>query len=118
MLLATHSIMEVKIKMKTTGRIAYMCTCILLCFILYRFESSVSALEVEGMAQGKIPRLLSSQTVHSENHTSLFTLMFETNPLDESADQKLRAESQALEIVYDAVSKKSYFGSTEKSSTV
>uniref|UniRef100_A0A663FD30 Vacuolar protein sorting 13 homolog A n=1 Tax=Aquila chrysaetos chrysaetos TaxID=223781 RepID=A0A663FD30_AQUCH len=29
--------------------------------------------------------------------------MFETNPLDEKADQRLRIESQPLEIVYDAV---------------
>lgn len=31
--------------------------------------------------------------------------MFETNPLDEKADQRLRIESQPLEIVYDAVNK-------------
>lgn len=31
--------------------------------------------------------------------------MFETNPLDEKADQRIRIESQPLEIVYDAVSK-------------
>ncbi|KAL8203304.1 UNVERIFIED_CONTAM: Vacuolar protein sorting-associated protein 13A [Gekko kuhli] len=29
--------------------------------------------------------------------------MFETNPLDESANQKLRVESQPLEIIYDAM---------------
>ncbi|XP_077200846.1 intermembrane lipid transfer protein VPS13A isoform X1 [Paroedura picta] len=69
-----------------------------------RFESSVSAFEVQGMAQGRvIPCLLSSRTVHSENNTSLFTIMFETNPLDESANQKLRVESQPLEIIYDAM---------------
>ncbi|KAH0628248.1 hypothetical protein JD844_009143 [Phrynosoma platyrhinos] len=69
-----------------------------------RFESSVSAFEVQGMTQGKtVPCLLSSNTVHSKHNTSLFTIMFETNPLDESANQKLRIESQPLEIIYDAM---------------
>ncbi|XP_066473905.1 intermembrane lipid transfer protein VPS13A isoform X2 [Tiliqua scincoides] len=69
-----------------------------------RFESSVSALEVQGMTQGKIvPCLLSSRTVNSANDASLFTIMFETNPLHESANQKLRIESQPLEIIYDAM---------------
>ncbi|XP_053148105.1 intermembrane lipid transfer protein VPS13A isoform X2 [Hemicordylus capensis] len=69
-----------------------------------RFESSVSALEVQGMAQGNvIPCLLSSRTVHSADNASLFTIMFETNPLDDSANQKLRIESQPLEIIYDAM---------------
>ncbi|XP_048360331.1 intermembrane lipid transfer protein VPS13A [Sphaerodactylus townsendi] len=69
-----------------------------------RFESSVSAFEVLGMAQRRvIPCLLSSRTVHSENNTSLFTIMFETNPLDENVNQKLRVESQPLEIIYDAM---------------
>ncbi|XP_062985430.1 intermembrane lipid transfer protein VPS13A isoform X2 [Elgaria multicarinata webbii] len=69
-----------------------------------RFESSVSAFEVKGMAQkDTIPCLLSSHAVHSQQNTSLFTIMFETNPLDESANQKLRIESQPLEIIYDAM---------------
>uniref|UniRef100_A0A803SLY5 Vacuolar protein sorting 13 homolog A n=1 Tax=Anolis carolinensis TaxID=28377 RepID=A0A803SLY5_ANOCA len=69
-----------------------------------RFELSVSAFEVHGVAQGKtIPCLLSSHTVHSGTSTSLFTIMFETNPLEESANQKLRIESQPLEIIYDAM---------------
>ncbi|XP_060618149.2 intermembrane lipid transfer protein VPS13A isoform X1 [Anolis sagrei] len=69
-----------------------------------RFESSVSAFEVHGVAQGKtIPCLLSSHTIHSGHSTSLFTIMFETNPLDETANQRLRIESQPLEIIYDAM---------------
>lgn len=31
-------------------------------------------------------------------------MLFETNPLDESANQRLHVESQPLEIIYDAVS--------------
>uniref|UniRef100_A0A8C3I5G4 Vacuolar protein sorting 13 homolog A n=1 Tax=Chrysemys picta bellii TaxID=8478 RepID=A0A8C3I5G4_CHRPI len=68
-----------------------------------RFETKISTFEVTGMSQEKfIPCLLSSRTVHSENNTSLLSIMFETNPLDEKADQKLRIESQPLEIIYDA----------------
>uniref|UniRef100_A0A8C3XSC1 Vacuolar protein sorting 13 homolog A n=1 Tax=Chelydra serpentina TaxID=8475 RepID=A0A8C3XSC1_CHESE len=68
-----------------------------------RFETKISTFEVTGMSQEKfIPCLLSSRTIHSENNTSLLSIMFETNPLDEKADQKLRIESQPLEIIYDA----------------
>ncbi|XP_074850841.1 intermembrane lipid transfer protein VPS13A isoform X2 [Carettochelys insculpta] len=68
-----------------------------------RFETKISTFEVTGMSQEKyIPCLLSSRTIHSENNTSLLSIMFETNPLDTKADQKLRIESQPLEIIYDA----------------
>uniref|UniRef100_A0A8C6Y4F4 Vacuolar protein sorting 13 homolog A n=1 Tax=Naja naja TaxID=35670 RepID=A0A8C6Y4F4_NAJNA len=68
------------------------------------FESSVSAFEVQGMAQKKtVPCLLSSHTVHSVHNASLFTIMFETNPLDENCNQRLIIESQPLEIIYDAM---------------
>ncbi|XP_067424979.1 intermembrane lipid transfer protein VPS13A isoform X2 [Emydura macquarii macquarii] len=68
-----------------------------------RFETKISTFEVTGMSQEKfVPCLLSSRTVHSENDTSLLSIMFETNPLDEKADQKLRIESRPLEIIYDA----------------
>ncbi|ETE71307.1 Vacuolar protein sorting-associated protein 13A, partial [Ophiophagus hannah] len=69
-----------------------------------RFESSISAFEVQGMAQKKtVPCLLSSHTVHSVHNASLFTIMFETNPLDENCNQRLIIESQPLEIIYDAM---------------
>ncbi|NXA51596.1 VP13A protein, partial [Nothocercus julius] len=68
-----------------------------------RFETKISSLEVTGMSQEKCtPCLLSSRTVYSDNSTSLLSIMFETNPLDEKADQRLRIESQPLEIIYDA----------------
>ncbi|KAJ7420490.1 hypothetical protein WISP_48262 [Willisornis vidua] len=70
-----------------------------------RFETKITSLEVTGVSQGKCtPCLLSSRTVYSDESTSLLSIMFETNPLDEKADQRLRIESQPLEIVYDAVS--------------
>ncbi|XP_027491179.1 vacuolar protein sorting-associated protein 13A isoform X3 [Corapipo altera] len=69
-----------------------------------RFESKITSLEVTGMSREKCtPCLLSSRTAYSDESTSLLSIMFETNPLDEKADQKLRIESQPLEIVYDAL---------------
>ncbi|XP_057258116.1 intermembrane lipid transfer protein VPS13A isoform X6 [Pezoporus wallicus] len=69
-----------------------------------RFETKVTSLEVTGMSREKCtPCLLSSRTVYSDESTSLLSIMFETNPLDEKADQRLRIESQPLEIVYDAM---------------
>uniref|UniRef100_A0A8B9IXR0 Vacuolar protein sorting 13 homolog A n=1 Tax=Amazona collaria TaxID=241587 RepID=A0A8B9IXR0_9PSIT len=69
-----------------------------------RFETKVTSLEVTGMSREKCtPCLLSSRTVYSDESTSLLSIMFETNPLDEKADQRLRIESQPLEIIYDAM---------------
>ncbi|OXB81709.1 UNVERIFIED_CONTAM: hypothetical protein H355_010270 [Colinus virginianus] len=70
-----------------------------------RFETKITSLEVTGMSQENCtPCLLSSRTIYSDSSTSLLSIMFETNPLDEGADQRLRIESQPLEIIYDAVS--------------
>ncbi|RLW05256.1 hypothetical protein DV515_00005324 [Chloebia gouldiae] len=72
-----------------------------------RFETKITSLEVTGVSQEKCtPRLLSSRTVYSDDSTSLLSIMFETNPLDEKADQRIRIESQPLEIVYDAMTSK------------
>uniref|UniRef100_A0A669Q3C3 Vacuolar protein sorting 13 homolog A n=1 Tax=Phasianus colchicus TaxID=9054 RepID=A0A669Q3C3_PHACC len=72
-------------------------------FFSSRFETKITSLEVTGMSQENCtPCLLSSRTVYSDNSTSLLSIMFETNPLDEGADQRLRIESQPLEIIYDA----------------
>uniref|UniRef100_A0A8D2N516 Vacuolar protein sorting 13 homolog A n=1 Tax=Zonotrichia albicollis TaxID=44394 RepID=A0A8D2N516_ZONAL len=69
-----------------------------------RFETKIASLEVTGVSQEKCtPRLLSSRTAYSDDNTSLLSIMFETNPLDEKADQRIRIESQPLEIVYDAM---------------
>ncbi|KAF4804806.1 vacuolar protein sorting 13 A [Turdus rufiventris] len=73
-----------------------------------RFETKITSLEVTGVSQGKCtPSLLSSRTVYLDESTSLLSIMFETNPLDEKADQRIRIESQPLEIVYDAMTSKS-----------
>ncbi|XP_063769904.1 intermembrane lipid transfer protein VPS13A [Pseudophryne corroboree] len=68
-----------------------------------RFEAHIGTFEVTGIQQSKsIPCLLSSRNVVMDNNISLLSLMFETNPLDESADQRLIVDSQPLEIIYDA----------------
>ncbi|KAG8455268.1 hypothetical protein GDO86_001462, partial [Hymenochirus boettgeri] len=68
-----------------------------------RFEAQIGTFEVTGTQQEKaIPCLLSSRNVVTENSIPLLTLMFETNPVDERADQRLHVESQPLEVIYDA----------------
>ncbi|XP_041042655.1 vacuolar protein sorting-associated protein 13A isoform X2 [Carcharodon carcharias] len=69
-----------------------------------KFEVMISTLEVTGLPQkiGK-PALLSSRSVMTENEDILLRIMFETNPLDERADQRLKVDSRPLEIVYDAI---------------
>ncbi|XP_057221542.1 intermembrane lipid transfer protein VPS13A isoform X2 [Malurus melanocephalus] len=69
-----------------------------------RFETKITSLEVTGVSREKsTPCLLSSRTAYSDESTLLLSIMFETNPLDEKADQRIRIESQPLEIVYDAM---------------
>ncbi|XP_078070643.1 intermembrane lipid transfer protein VPS13A isoform X2 [Mustelus asterias] len=68
-----------------------------------KFEVMISTLEVTGLPQkNDKPLLLSSRGVLTENEDVLLRIMFEINPLDERADQRLKVESRPLEIVYDA----------------
>ncbi|XP_077331018.1 intermembrane lipid transfer protein VPS13A isoform X1 [Lithobates pipiens] len=68
-----------------------------------RFEAQIGTFEITGMSQTKsVPCLLSSRNIVTDNDISLLSLMFETNPLDECADQRLLVDSQPLEIIYDA----------------
>lgn len=68
-----------------------------------RFEAQIGTFEVTGIPQDKaIPCLLSSRNTVTDNDVSLLNLMFETNPLDERADQRLLVDSQPVEIIYDA----------------
>uniref|UniRef100_A0A672HME5 Vacuolar protein sorting 13 homolog A n=1 Tax=Salarias fasciatus TaxID=181472 RepID=A0A672HME5_SALFA len=60
--------------------------------------------EVTGLAHNRpAPTLLSSRKAATGAGTPLLCFLFETNPLDESANQRLHVESQPLEIIYDAV---------------
>ncbi|XP_053322855.1 intermembrane lipid transfer protein VPS13A isoform X2 [Spea bombifrons] len=68
-----------------------------------RFEAQIGTLEATGAPHGKsVPCLLTSRNIVKDNSVSLLSLMFETNPLDELADQRLRVESLPLQIIYDA----------------
>ncbi|XP_057213556.1 vacuolar protein sorting-associated protein 13A isoform X2 [Triplophysa rosa] len=69
-----------------------------------KISAQLSSFEVSGLPRGqKPPILLSPRCGVGENNKALLNLMFETNPLDGLADQKLRIESQPLEIIYDAM---------------
>ncbi|MGH0133696.1 UNVERIFIED_CONTAM: hypothetical protein FKN15_077954 [Acipenser sinensis] len=69
-----------------------------------KLSTKISTFEVSGLLQNlSTPILLTSRSAEVENKNPLLSLLFETNPLDGSADQRLRVEAQPLEIVYDAV---------------
>uniref|UniRef100_A0A669F4A6 Vacuolar protein sorting 13 homolog A n=1 Tax=Oreochromis niloticus TaxID=8128 RepID=A0A669F4A6_ORENI len=60
--------------------------------------------EVTGLTNKQPPpTLLSSSKAAIGAGTPLLSILFETNPLDESANQRLHVESQPLEIIYDAI---------------
>uniref|UniRef100_A0AAR2KLL4 Vacuolar protein sorting 13 homolog A n=1 Tax=Pygocentrus nattereri TaxID=42514 RepID=A0AAR2KLL4_PYGNA len=68
-----------------------------------KITTQLSSFEVTGLPRSNVaPMLLSSRRVVEENKP-LLSLMFETNPLDAKADQRLHVESQPLEIIYDAM---------------
>lgn len=68
-----------------------------------RITAQLSSFEVTGVSRNSVaPTLLSPRRVVEEDKP-LLSLMFETNPLDAKADQRLHVESQPLEIIYDAV---------------
>uniref|UniRef100_A0A8C7Q7C0 Vacuolar protein sorting 13 homolog A n=1 Tax=Oncorhynchus mykiss TaxID=8022 RepID=A0A8C7Q7C0_ONCMY len=69
-----------------------------------KLSAQLSLFEVKGLANNRpAPTLLSSRKAATVTGTPLLDILFETNPLDESADQRLHVESQPLEIIYDAV---------------
>ncbi|XP_068165987.1 intermembrane lipid transfer protein VPS13A [Antennarius striatus] len=68
-----------------------------------KVTAELSLFEVTGLAINRpAPTVLSSRKAATGAGTPLLCILFETNPLDESADQRLHAESQPLEIIYDA----------------
>ncbi|XP_057687082.1 vacuolar protein sorting-associated protein 13A isoform X2 [Corythoichthys intestinalis] len=69
-----------------------------------KLTAQLSLFEVTGLASRRVaPTLLSSKTDGTGTGTPLLSLFFETNPLDQSANQRLFVESQPLEIIYDAM---------------
>ncbi|TSO88122.1 Vacuolar protein sorting-associated protein 13A [Bagarius yarrelli] len=68
-----------------------------------KISAQLSSFEVTGVSRnGVAPTLLSPRRAVEEDKP-LLSLMFETNPLDAKADQRLHVESQPLEIIYDAM---------------
>ncbi|XP_053480404.1 vacuolar protein sorting-associated protein 13A isoform X2 [Ictalurus furcatus] len=68
-----------------------------------KITAQLSSFEVTGVSRNSVaPTLLSPRRVVEEDKP-LLSLMFETNPLDAKADQRLHVESQPLEIIYDAM---------------
>ncbi|XP_033946667.1 intermembrane lipid transfer protein VPS13A [Pseudochaenichthys georgianus] len=69
-----------------------------------KITAQLSLFEVTGLASNRpAPTLLSSRKAATGDGTPLLCILFETNPLDESANQRLHVESQPLEIIYDAI---------------
>ncbi|TKS78631.1 Vacuolar protein sorting-associated protein 13A [Collichthys lucidus] len=69
-----------------------------------KITARLSLFEVTGLASNRpAPTLLSSRKAATGAGTPLLCILFETNPLDESANQRLHVESQPLEIIYDAI---------------
>uniref|UniRef100_A0A8C9YUJ6 Vacuolar protein sorting 13 homolog A n=1 Tax=Sander lucioperca TaxID=283035 RepID=A0A8C9YUJ6_SANLU len=69
-----------------------------------KFVITSCLFEVTGLASNRpAPTLLSSRKAATGAGTPLLCILFETNPLDESANQRLHVESQPLEIIYDAI---------------
>ncbi|XP_070690657.1 intermembrane lipid transfer protein VPS13A [Pempheris klunzingeri] len=69
-----------------------------------KLTAQLSLFEVTGLASDRpAPTLLSSRKAATGAGTPLLCILFETNPLDESANQRLHVESQPLEIIYDAI---------------
>nr|XP_057926418.1 vacuolar protein sorting-associated protein 13A isoform X3 [Doryrhamphus excisus] len=67
-----------------------------------KFTAQVSLFEVTGLADDRPAPTLLSPSAATGSGRPLLNILFETNPLDESANQRLYAESQPLEIIYDA----------------
>ncbi|XP_071339167.1 intermembrane lipid transfer protein VPS13A isoform X1 [Trachinotus anak] len=69
-----------------------------------KLTAQLSLFEVTGLASNRpAPTLLSSRKAATGAGTPLLCILFETNPLDEKANQRLHVESQPLEIIYDAI---------------
>ncbi|KAI5632189.1 repeating coiled region of VPS13 domain-containing protein [Phthorimaea operculella] len=66
-----------------------------------RMEIQMHTFTVSGTQQGDyVPAMVVSKEVAHDVH--LLNIMFETNPLDQSADQRVKVAARPLQIVYDA----------------
>ena len=51
-----------------------------------------------------VPQMITSQTETAQQVLSLVDVLFETNPLDQGCDARVRLNARPLQIIYDAVS--------------
>lgn len=66
-----------------------------------RVVTSVQSFVVEGFStDGSPPELVTSEDTSKEK--PLLQVLFETNPMDKSCDQRVKLEAQPLQLVYDA----------------
>ncbi|GBM38371.1 Vacuolar protein sorting-associated protein 13 [Araneus ventricosus] len=67
------------------------------------FDAKIESFIVKGVPSGKTaPTIVTSRQFAGTNQP-LLNIWFETNPLDESCDQRLHLYAQPLEIIYDAI---------------
>ncbi|XP_055946551.1 intermembrane lipid transfer protein Vps13-like isoform X4 [Argiope bruennichi] len=67
------------------------------------FDAKIESFIVKGVPLGKtVPTIVTSRQFAGTNQP-LLNIWFETNPLDESCDQRLHLYAQPLEIIYDAI---------------
>ncbi|CAL1260766.1 unnamed protein product [Larinioides sclopetarius] len=67
------------------------------------FDAKIESFIVKGVPSGKtVPTIVTSRQFSGTNQP-LLNIWFETNPLDESCDQRLHLYAQPLEIAYDAI---------------
>ena len=68
-----------------------------------KVDAKMDRLQVMGVPTGgAVPVLVNS--IATSSHAALLATIFETNPLDGLCDQRVKLNSQPLEIIYDAVS--------------
>ena len=67
-------------------------------------ETKIERFKVTGAPQKDyLPKLVNSVAMGEEDHKTLLTVGFETNPMDTSCDTRIEAKSRPLEFIYDAV---------------
>ncbi|GFY45163.1 vacuolar protein sorting-associated protein 13 [Trichonephila inaurata madagascariensis] len=67
------------------------------------FDAKIDSFIVKGVPVGKSVPVIVTSRQFVGNNQPLLSILFETNPLDESCDQRLHLYAQPLEITYDAV---------------
>ncbi|CAC5424184.1 VPS13A_C [Mytilus coruscus] len=69
-----------------------------------KFEANVKTYTVNGTPQeGLIPDMVTSQANMTDNKNHLLDVLFETNPLDEACDTRVKLNTRHIEFIYDAV---------------